>query len=115
MSSKKSPKSTAPPRWSPKPVRQKSRKPANITAAAVNAMSEGHQVALRKIRNRIEIAGAVTCVCAAVLRGQASDNDPDVALALRRCVVDELDRQTDSIDRLLGEPPGELDEEAGNV
>ena len=60
--------------------------------------------ALRAIRARLEIASAVAYVCAAALREQATEIDTEVALSLQRCVGDEVDRQTESIDRLLGEP-----------
>lgn len=57
--------------------------------------------ALRAIHRKLEIAGAVAYVCAALLTEQASE-EQDVGLVLRRCVGDEIDRQMEEIDRLLG-------------
>jgi DNA-binding XRE family transcriptional regulator len=42
--------------------------------------------ALRHIRKRLEIVGAVAYVCAAALREQAAGIDTEVALSLQRCV-----------------------------
>ena len=56
---------------------------------------------LREIHRRLEIAGAIAYICAETLTAEAC-NEQDVALVLRRCVGDEIDRQMEEIDRLLG-------------
>lgn len=77
-----------------------------LGTAAVDALREVRDgvpaTALRDIHRKLEIAGAVAYICAATLRAQAADYDTDVALCLQRCVGDELDRQMEQIDRLLG-------------
>ena len=69
----------------------------------VREMRDGVSITLLKeIHRKLEIAGAVTYICAATLRAQAADYDNDVALCLRRLVGDEIDRQMEQIDGLLG-------------
>ena len=58
---------------------------------------------LQEIRNRLEIAMSVTYVTGAALKDQGADVDREAALALQRCVGDELDRQIECIDNLIGE------------
>jgi hypothetical protein len=56
---------------------------------------------LRAIRSRLETvrAGVITASSALVL--QNADIDSDVALLLRRFVVDELGRQIEALDTIL--------------
>ena len=58
---------------------------------------------LIKVRNGIEIAMSVAYVTGAALKDQGADVDREAALALQRCVGDELDRQIERIDGLISE------------
>ena len=57
--------------------------------------------ALQDIHRKLEIAGAVAYICATLLREGVCEGQ-NVGLVLRRCVGDEIDRQMEEIDRLLG-------------
>lgn len=57
---------------------------------------------LRDLRERLAVVCAVALTAAAALRSQNADNDADVSLTLRHCVGDELARQIDRIDNLIG-------------
>jgi transcriptional regulator with XRE-family HTH domain len=58
--------------------------------------------ALMETRTGLEVAKSAAYVSSVALRAQAADNDTDVALVLRRIVADEIGRQVDRIDLLLG-------------
>jgi hypothetical protein len=58
--------------------------------------------ALRQIRAGLEIAQSAAYVSSVALHSQAADRDIDVALVLRRIVADEIGRQVEKIDSLLG-------------
>ena len=58
--------------------------------------------ALRQIRAGLEIAQSAAHVSSVALQSQAADRDIDVALVLRRTVADEIGRQVERIDLLLG-------------
>jgi hypothetical protein len=58
--------------------------------------------ALRQIRAGLEIAQSAAHVSSVALQSQAADRDIDVALVLRRIVADEIGRQVERIDLLLG-------------
>ena len=71
---------------------------------AVREMRAGvPATALRQIRDRLEIAMSIAYVTGAALKDQGADVDREAALALQRCVGDELDRQIVRIETLLGE------------
>ena len=57
---------------------------------------------LRDLRERLAVVCAVALTAAAALRSQRADNDADVSLTLRYCVGDELSRQIERIDNLIG-------------
>lgn len=57
---------------------------------------------LRDIRERLAVVYAVALTAAAALRSQSADIDADVALTLRYCVGDELGRQIERIENLIG-------------
>jgi hypothetical protein len=50
-----------------------------------------------EIRGQLVVALAATNITIATLRAQSADIDTDVALVLRRCVADTLDRLIDKI------------------
>jgi hypothetical protein len=54
-----------------------------------------------EIRGQLVVALATTNITIATLRAQSADIDTDVALVLRRCVADTLDRLIDKISELL--------------
>lgn len=58
--------------------------------------------ALRQIRAGLEVAKSAAYVSGVALRAQAADGDTDVALVLQRIVADEIGRQVERIDLLLG-------------
>jgi hypothetical protein len=58
--------------------------------------------ALRQIRAGLEVAQSAAYVSSVALHSQAADRDIDVALVLRRIVADEIGRQVERIDLLLG-------------
>ena len=58
--------------------------------------------ALRRIRAGLEVAKSAVYVSSIAFGSQAADGDVDVALVLRRIVADEIGRQVERIDLLLG-------------
>ncbi len=58
--------------------------------------------ALRDIRRRLAVARSTAYTAATALRYECSDIDDDVAVTLQRCVGDEVDRQIERIDMLIG-------------
>ena len=58
--------------------------------------------ALMEIRTGLEVTKSAAYVSSVALRAQAADNDTDVALVLQRIVADEIGRQVERIDLLLG-------------
>lgn len=58
--------------------------------------------ALRDIRHRLAVVRAAAYTAASALRYECSDIDDDVAVILQRCVGDEVDRQIERIDMLIG-------------
>ena len=50
----------------------------------------------------LEVAKSAAYLSSVALRVQAADSDVDVALVLRRIVADEIGRQVERIDLLLG-------------
>lgn len=58
--------------------------------------------ALRDIRHRLAVVRAAAYTAARALRHECSDIDDDVAVTLQRCVGDEVDRQIERIDMLIG-------------
>ena len=81
------------------------RKSIEVGTAAIDTLREHRDgvrdSALKEIHRQLEIAGAVAYICAATLRAQAV-NEQSVALCLQRLVGDEIDRQMEEVDRLLG-------------
>ena len=70
---------------------------------AVREMRAGvPATALRQIRDHLEIAMSVAYVTGAALKDQGADVGREAALALQRCVGDELDRQIERINDLIG-------------
>ena len=83
--------------------RKPRRKPAPPKPSKVRTATDSqHDTALRQIRNRLEIAMSVAYVTGAALKDQGADVDQEAALALQRCVGDELDQQIERIDSLIG-------------
>ena len=88
----------------PKKPRRKSGPPTPSQPRAASGPARPDGVlasALRDIHRKLEIAGAVAYICAGHLI-EAGGEEHDVGLVLRRCVGDEIDRQMEEIDRLLG-------------
>ncbi len=84
-------------RTSPKPHRT----PPDPKPSEFRTTADVPADALKEIHRKLEIAGAVAYMCSATLRAEAV-NEQDIALCLRRLVGDEIDRQMEEIDRLLG-------------
>lgn len=61
--------------------------------------------ALRQIREKLELVCSCAIVVEHALMEQNCELDDDAALVLKRHVGDELDRQIERIDLLLGAPP----------
>lgn len=88
----------------PKRSRRKSGLPTPSQPPAASRTARSDSVpasALQGIHRKLEIAGAVAYICASLLIEQAGE-EQDVGLVLRRCVGDEIDRQMEELDRLLG-------------
>lgn len=69
--------------------------------------------ALREIRQQLDLAHACAIIVEHALLEQNVELDHDAALVLKRCVGDELDRQIERIDILLGNrDPSEKDANA---
>ena len=81
--------------------RQTRRRPEGGRRSPKPASDAANQEALSDIRRRLEVAMAVTTCISASLAAQHADTDADAALALQRCVADELDRQIERLDSLL--------------
>jgi len=75
---------------------------ANRPASPAVAPIESAAAALRHVRGRLEIVRAVIVVSRLALDAQAADADHDIAVTLKRCVTDELERQIEQIDGILG-------------
>lgn len=73
-------------------------RPASPTVTPI----ESAAIALRHVRGRLEIIRAAIVVSWLALDAQAADADHDIAVTLRRCVTDELERQIEQIDGILG-------------
>lgn len=63
------------------------------------------QTVLWDIRNRLTVVRSVAYTAAFALKAQRADIEPDVAITVRRCVGDEVDRQVQRLDQILGTPP----------
>ena len=61
--------------------------------------------ALTEIYHKLTVVRATAYVCASALEHEAADEDVDVGLVLQRSVGDELDRQLERLDQLLGRKP----------
>ena len=61
---------------------------------------------LAHIRETLFVTARILKVCAATLKAQAADHDPDVAVILQSGICALLDWQVDEIDRVIG--AGEL-------
>ena len=57
---------------------------------------------LQDLRERLSVVCAVVLTAAAALKSQSADIDADVSMTLRHCVGNELDRQIERIDNLIG-------------
>jgi len=79
-----------------------SRRDKNHPARPTVAPIESAATALRHVRGRLEIVRAVIVVSRLALDAQAADADRDIAVTLKRCVTDELERQIEQIDGILG-------------
>ena len=80
---------SAPNRRKPRPVPPES--PARILSA---------------IRLRLKFIMADAFTISAALQFQNAELDADIALIVGRCVGDEIDRQIEAIDRVIGRLPG---------
>jgi hypothetical protein len=58
--------------------------------------------ALEKIRIQLSIARTVALTISVALDNQNADDDSDIATTLRVCVLNELDRQIERLDQILG-------------
>lgn len=68
--------------------------------------------ALSAIRLRLKFVMAAAFTVCAALKFQNAELDEDIALIVGRCVGDEIDRQIEAIDRLIGWMPGVRGREA---
>ena len=89
---------SATPRRKPAPS-----KPSKLRAA--DARDELPVTELRELRTKLKRAMSTVIVVGYALSGQNVMVDSDAADVLRLYVGDELDRQIERIDILLGEPP----------
>jgi hypothetical protein len=62
---------------------------------------------LRRVRDDLKVACSCAIVVQHALMQQNCELDSDAARVLKRCVGDELDRQIERIDLLLGNVPHE--------
>lgn len=85
-----------------RPKGESRRGDGNRPASPPVAPIESAATALRHVRERLEIIRAVIVVSRLALDAQAADADHDIAVTLRRCVTDELERQIEQIDGILG-------------
>ena len=73
--------------------------------------------ALRQIREKLDLVCSCAIVLEHALMEQNCELDEDAARVLKLCIGDELDRQIERIDLLLGDPPrdddGQADDTAG--
>ena len=52
---------------------------------------------LSEVRQRLELVMAIAYIASAALKSQNADSDAGVALALQRCIGDEIGRQLEEI------------------
>ena len=67
---------------------------------------------LSAVRLRLKFVMAAAFTVCAALRFQNAELDEDIALIVGRCVGDEVDRQIEAIDRVIGRLPGARGREA---
>jgi len=77
-------------------------KPRCTAAPAVSPQSASTGV-LRDVTHHLKTVMAVAYTASAALKHQNADGDVNAALALQRCVGDELDRQIGRIEALIAE------------
>ena len=100
-----SPKSRRRPALQPPPPADTAVGAGDTTGAVRRPLSGDRTPAvtlLRQIRTGLEVAKSAAYVSSIALGAQAADSDMDVALVLRRIVADEIGRQVERIDSLLG-------------
>lgn len=61
---------------------------------------------LSAVRLRLKFVMAAAFTVCAALKFQNAELDEDIALIVGRCVGDEIDRQIEAIDRVIGRLPG---------
>jgi hypothetical protein len=64
---------------------------------------------LSEVHQRLELVMAIAYIASAALKGPSADSDAGVALALQRCIGDEIGRQLEDIGwvvRRLTDKPG---------
>jgi hypothetical protein len=67
----------------------------------------------KSIRARLKLSESVVIVVERALQEQNVEVDDHAAITLRRYVSDEIDRQVERLELLLGEPPRDDDDEGG--
>lgn len=67
---------------------------------------------LSAVRLRLKFVMAAAFTISAALQFQNAELDADIALIVGRCVGDEIDRQIEAIDRVIGRLPGARAREA---
>jgi len=83
------------------PAVQRRAQPSDVVPAAPGGGTPDGG-ALRQICAGLEVAKSAAYVSSITLTAQAADADPEVALVLRRTVADEIGRQVERINGLLG-------------
>jgi hypothetical protein len=67
---------------------------------------------LSAVRLRLKFVMAAAFTVCAALKFQNAELDEDIALIVGRCVGDEVDRQIEAIDHVIGRLPGARGREA---
>ena len=101
----------------PRHPRITERRAGSATEALHDLRGIAHEADLRRIRSKLKRAMSTVIVVRYALSGQNVMVDGDAADVLRLNVSDELDRQIECIDILLGEPPRDehVEDDGGEV
>jgi hypothetical protein len=73
------------------------RKPSRPKLISTRMSRTSAAAMLSEVRQRLELVMAIAYISSAALKSQNADSDAGVALALQRCIGDEIGRQLEEI------------------
>ena len=91
------------------------RKPSRPKPVSTRMSRTGAAAMLSEVRQRLEVVMAIAYIASAALKSPCANSDASVALALQRCIGDEIGRQLEDIGwvtRRLTDKPGAASRES---